>query len=108
MSRCLSLIALGALLVSGCTRPRTEPAHNVLMIVIDTLRADHVFDRAGAIDTPNLDRLAADGVAFERAFSHTSWTLPSHTALFSSRYPYQTGVVLNAQRVPEDLPLLAE
>jgi arylsulfatase A-like enzyme len=47
-------------------------------------------------------------VTFREAFVHTSWTLPSHTALFSSRPPHKTGVILNAQRVPADLPLLAE
>lgn len=102
----LLLTALG--LLASCGGDGVAERPHVVLIVIDTLRADHVFDDTGAIDTPNLDLFAADGVSFERAFSHTSWTLPSHTALFSSRHPYQTGVVLNAQRVPEDLPLLAE
>ena len=102
------MILLGALTLAACGGGGEAPTTNVVLIVVDTLRADYVFDADGSIDTPNIDLLAADGVAFKRAFSHTSWTLPSHTALFSSKHPYQTGVLLNAQEVPEDLPLLAE
>jgi arylsulfatase A-like enzyme len=95
------------LALAACGRD-SAPRPNVILIVIDTLRADHVFDADGSVATPRIDELARDGVAFPLAFSHTSWTLPSHAALFSSRPPSETGVLINAQRVPDDLPLLAE
>ena len=80
-----------------------ETADNLVVIVVDTLRAD----RAGA-RMPNVDRLAKDGVAFEQAFSHAPITLPAHTALFSSRHPFQTGVTNNGQPVPRQVPVLSE
>src|SRR5688500_8818118 len=57
---------------------------NVLLVVLDTLRAD----RLGALGsprptTPNLDRIASEGVLFEHAFATGSWTLPSHASLFT-------------------------
>ena len=60
---------------------------NVLVIVIDTLRADHVsaygYSRP---TTPNLDRLAKEGLLFENAISPSSWSLPSHVSLVTGRY----------------------
>lgn len=62
-------------------------APNVLVIVIDTLRADHVsaygYSRP---TTPNLDQLAGQGVLFENAISPSSWSLPSHVSLVTGRY----------------------
>ena len=81
---------------------------NVVFLVIDTLRADAVLDPAGRYDTPNLDRLGSEGVVFPRAFSAAPMTLPSHMSLFSSRPPLETKVLNNGQRVPADLPLLAD
>jgi arylsulfatase A-like enzyme len=87
----------------------TPPAPvNVVFLVIDTLRADALLDPDGRYDTPNLDRLASEGVVFERAFSAAPMTLPSHMSLFSSRPPCETKVLNNGQTVPLDLPLLAE
>ena len=68
--------------------PKAAPgAPNVVLIVIDTLRADHVsaygYSRA---TTPNLDRLAAQGVEFQNAIAPSSWSLPSHVSLVTGRY----------------------
>ncbi len=105
-------LALAACGKSGSTpsstRESEKPPVNVVLVVIDTLRADALFDPAGKYDTPNLDRLAREGVAFERAFSAAPMTLPSHVSLFSSRPVLETGVSNNGQDVPADLPLLAE
>ncbi len=62
--------------------PAAPDAPNVLIIVIDTLRADHLscFGYARAT-SPNMDRLAAQGVLFENAISASSWTFPSHASL---------------------------
>ncbi|MFT5830944.1 MAG: arylsulfatase A-like enzyme [Bacteroidia bacterium] len=77
---------------------------NVVVVIVDTLR-DDIIDET---ETPALDALIAEGVRFDRSFSHAPMTLPSHTALFSSRYPHVSGIVNNGQVVPEDLPLLAD
>ena len=92
--------------LAGCPSEK-EGQTSVILIVVDTLRADHILDPEDRVHTPNIDALASQGVLFERAFTHTSWTLPSHTALFSSQPPHATGVTLNSQVVPEDLPLLS-
>ena len=95
----LCALALGPL--GACGSPDPSPPH-LVVVVVDTLRAD-------ALDaSPVLERMAADGVAFERAYTHAPMTLPAHTSLFSSRLPHETGVVVNGQEVPGDLPLLAE
>ena len=63
-------------------------APNVLLITLDTLRADHVSAYGyHRLTTPNLDRFAAAGVLFERAFATASWTLPSHASIMTGRYP---------------------
>lgn len=86
--------------------PATPP--NVILILVDTLRADAVLDPKGLFDTPSLDRLGADGLVFQSVFAHAPMTLPSHSSLFSSRPPLVHGVKNNWQEVPGDLPLLAE
>jgi len=82
------------LVLSGCAREGTPPARpNVLLILVDALRADHLgaygYSRA---TSPNLDALAAEGVLFERAWSQAPWTKPSIPTLFTSLYPIQHGV----------------
>ncbi|MFT4709740.1 MAG: arylsulfatase A-like enzyme [Bacteroidia bacterium] len=90
--------------VSNLTLQGTWRPANLVLIVCDTLRADIIAQ----VETPSLDALAAEGVLFPQAFSHAPMTLPSHTALFSSRYPHVSGVVNNGQEVPKDLPLLSD
>jgi len=92
-------------LAAACSGSHPERP-NVVLIVVDTLRADHADSRAGRAQTPAVDRLAAEGVRFPLAFAHAPMTLPSHAALFSSRVPGETTVVNNGQRVPLDVPLL--
>lgn len=81
---------------------------NVVFIVVDTLRADALLDEAGRYDTPNLDRLGRESVVFPRTFSAAPMTLPSHMSLFSSRPPFETKVLNNGQKVPQELPLVAD
>ena len=71
---------------------RTPPA-NVILITIDTLRANHV-GCYGATDvkTPTLDGLARDGIVFERAVSQVPLTWPSHAVILTGTYPFQNGV----------------
>ena len=68
-------------------------AWNVLMLTLDTTRADRLgaYGFAGA-ETPNIDRVAREGVLFEQAESAAPLTLPAHTSLFTGRFPFQHGV----------------
>ncbi|MGA9797463.1 MAG: sulfatase-like hydrolase/transferase [Terriglobales bacterium] len=74
--------------------PAAAPgAPNVLVIVVDTLRADHVSSYGYARPTtPNLDLLAQQGVRFENAISPCSWSLPSHVSLLTGLYQFEHGV----------------
>ncbi len=66
---------------------------NILVVVVDALRADHLSGYGYERPTsPNLDRLAHEGVLFESAFATSSWTLPSHASLLTGRLPSQHGV----------------
>ena len=66
---------------------------NVLLVTIDTLRADHVgaYGGAGGL-TPTIDRLAAEGLRFETTYAHVPLTLPSHASLLTGAYPFVNGV----------------
>jgi len=72
---------------------QTAPRPNVILITIDTLRADHLgCYGAKNIRTPTLNALAADGVVFDRAISQVPLTWPSHAAILTGVYPFQNGV----------------
>lgn len=66
--------------------------HNVLLITIDTLRADAMSSYGGPAPTPNLDRVARHGARFTFAHAHAVVTLPSHTSILSGLLPYQHGM----------------
>ncbi|MDP9268186.1 MAG: sulfatase-like hydrolase/transferase, partial [Acidobacteriota bacterium] len=69
------------------------PPPNVVLITIDTLRADHLGCYGyKAIRTPNIDALAKEGVRFERAFTPVPITLPAHSALLTGTYPTTNGM----------------
>ena len=70
-----------------------KPALNVVLITIDTLRADHVGCYGyQQIKTPNIDGLAADGARFENAFAVVPVTLPSHSSMLTGTYPMLSGM----------------
>jgi choline-sulfatase len=73
---------------------RPNPSRSsVILITIDTLRADHVgCYGARTVKTPTLDALAHDGVVFERAISQVPLTWPSHAVILTGTYPFQNGV----------------
>ncbi len=108
-------VLLAAALVSGCvsnTPPRTTPpdTRHVLVITIDTLRAD----RLGAygnrdVATPNMDRLAREGAMALAASAQAPITRPSHVSIFTGLYPAQHGIRDNISRaLAPDIPTMAE
>ncbi len=73
--------------------PAAPGSPNVLVIVIDTLRADHLSSYGyGRATSPQLDQLAKNGVLFQNAVAPCSWTLPSHASLLTGRYPFEHGL----------------
>ena len=67
----------------------TAPPANLLLVTIDTLRADHLHAYGYEIDTPATDRLARTGVVVEDATVQVPQTRPSHASLLTGRYPYE-------------------
>jgi arylsulfatase A-like enzyme/Flp pilus assembly protein TadD len=89
------LILIVAALTPLCAAAQTpaKPPLNVVLITIDTLRADHVGCYGyKQIKTPNIDGLAADGVRFESAFAVVPVTLPSHSSMLTGTYPMLSGM----------------
>ena len=84
----------------GIYRPQGQP--NVLLVSIDTLRADHLGsygDPHGL--TPNFDRLAREGVTFTQAITSSPWTLPAMASLFTARHPRHHGAgIITNHRTP--------
>ena len=104
----LVLIALSLLTCKG-KEETTARDYNVLLVTIDTLRADHI-GAWGARDaaTPSLDRLASEGLRFENADSAVPLTLPSHATILSGVLPQHHGVRNNgAAHFPDKIPTLA-
>lgn len=88
--------------------PGSEPPTPVILISIDTLRADHVgaygYTR---IHTPNIDTYAQPGTVFTAVDAQVPLTLPSHASLFTSTYPFENRIEENAQPVPPGAVTLA-
>src|SRR5579862_9533396 len=74
----------------------SEPKLNVLLITLDTTRADHIgcYGRQSAL-TPTLDDLARRGILFERAYTPMPLTLPAHASIHTGLYSYKHGVFTN-------------
>jgi choline-sulfatase len=90
---CGALFAFLSCALSGCRGGKVFPKASVVLISIDTLRADHLpVYGYSKVETPALDSLARDGVLFENAYSHVPLTLPSHTTLFTGLLPFENGV----------------
>lgn len=90
----------------GSGHPAAPRRTNVLLIVLDTLRADRVGAYGGSGLTPAIDALAGDGVLFERAHAQSSYTLPTHVSLFTGLFPRTHGVEDFDQRIGPGTPLL--
>jgi arylsulfatase A-like enzyme/Flp pilus assembly protein TadD len=95
LRRCVFAIVLALL---GCNRgAETEAPADVILITIDTLRADTLGFRGDKrVKTPFLDSLAARGTVFTKAHAHNVVTLPSHANILTGLYPWQHGVRDNA------------
>src|SRR5215471_5199028 len=96
----------------GGARPVPQPpavASSVLIVTIDTLRADRVGIYGSTVATPNIDRLAREGAWAPQADVHVPMTRPSHISLFTGRYPAEHGVRDNiSQPLAAGIPVLAE
>jgi arylsulfatase A-like enzyme/Tfp pilus assembly protein PilF len=91
--RRLTLILTVLAAFPAAAQTPAKPALNVVLITIDTLRADHLGCYGyKQIKTPNIDGLAAEGARFERAFAVVPVTLPSHSSMLTGTYPMLSGM----------------
>ncbi|MCP4901394.1 MAG: sulfatase-like hydrolase/transferase [bacterium] len=96
--------------LAGPSLPQSEHPANVVLISIDTLRADHVGCYGAAGDpTPNIDRIAREGVRFNRAYANVPVTTPSHATILTGTFPLFHGVRSNGTHtLPPSSVTLAE
>ena len=111
-----ALVAIVTGLVAGCgspstpARPAQQTPRHLVVVTIDTLRADRLGAYGNTtVPTPNFDRLAREGVRAVDATTHVPITRPSHASLFTARYPAEHGVRDNISLpLAKDVPTLAE
>jgi arylsulfatase len=105
-----SLLTGASALLLACGEPApASDVPSVVLVSIDTLRADHLGLHGYPRDTsPFLDRWARSATVFERAYSPCPWTLPAHMTLLTGLYPPQHGVTAGDLALADEIPLLAE
>jgi arylsulfatase A-like enzyme/Tfp pilus assembly protein PilF len=104
-----------ALLVSGACRGTDAPSSagngsppSVLLITLDTTRADAIGPEARGVETPSFNALAARGLRFRHAYAAAPETLPSHASMMTGLYPGGHGIHENARTLGPTHPVLAE
>jgi arylsulfatase A-like enzyme len=96
----IGLVLAGcALLAAGCGEPRRP---DVIVITVDTLRADHVGAYDAGASTPEIDALARDATLFEHCAAPMPLTRPSHFSMLTSLYPREHGALNNAMSLPDE------
>jgi arylsulfatase A-like enzyme len=100
--------ALTAIALAAACHDAAEPPRHLLLITVDTLRADRLEAYGGELGvTPHLDALARQSEVFLRAYAPSSFTLPSVSAIMTGRYPQELGIWKNESGVPESAATLA-
>ena len=107
-------LLLLVLVVGGCgalepaAPPPPPPRPSILLVTLDTTRADSIGPDAKDVDTPAFDAVAARGRRFRRAYATAPETLPSHASMMTGLLPAGHGVRQNARPLAPGVPLLAE
>lgn len=96
-------------LTAGCGGRPVAEGPNVFILLIDTLRADHLgcygYDRN---TSPEIDRIAAEGIIFRNAYAPSSWTLPSTASMLTSLYPQEHGAIDTTKGISTKVVTLAQ
>lgn len=120
LGRTAALLVLLAACAAGCgggttgdtaspsTRPGSQPPASILLITLDTTRADAIGPGAQGVQTPAFDRLVARGRRFTQAYATVPETLPSHASMLTGLYPAGHGVHENARFLAQTHPLAPE
>ena len=124
VNKVLFAAALCVILIPVLLTLKDTDKPNVVVIVIDTLRADHLsFGGYKKNTSPFLSEFAGTAVVFEKALATSCWTAPSTASIFTSTYPFQNGVVtgflayrrekgvdphVKLNRIPAEMTTIAE
>jgi len=104
----LPVLLVAALVCSGCSKP-AEQRPNVVLYIVDTLRADGLASYGNArASTPNFDALAREGVLFENAFASASWTRASVATILTGLHPWRHGAEGRNDRLNDSVTTLAQ
>ncbi|MEE8556931.1 MAG: sulfatase [Myxococcota bacterium] len=95
------------LLLSGCSAT-PPPPQRIIFLSMDTVRADHVNGYGPRDTTPELAKIAAEGVLFRDFYGASTYTSPSHMSIFTGLDPREHGVASIVARLSPDVPTLAE
>ncbi len=107
--RIAMLALLAAALACGAPEPRRAPPRHLILVTVDTLRADRLGVYGNPLElTPHLDALAQESIVFRRAFAPAPFTLPSLSAILTGRYPDAIGIQSNRAVLPTSVVTLAE
>lgn len=103
-------LLLGAALLGGCGRTAPSGPPNILLVSMDTVRADHLPIYGARRDTaPNVTRLAGAGVVFEQSIAQGNESIYSHGALFTGRYPSELATpTYETYGIPDDATQVSE
>lgn len=104
-------LVLSAILVAAvaCSLPGRSRRPDVVLVVVDTLRADHLTQYGYGRETSvGIDDFTADATAFARAYSTSSWTVPGVASLLTGLLPTRHGLVRQSAVMPDELTTLAE
>ena len=101
----LAVSACGGAPPSGTpsTAPPARPS--ILLVTLDTTRADAIGPEARGVETPAFNALAARGRRFRQAYATAPETLPSHSSMMTGLYPGGHGVHENARHLADAHPV---
>ena len=103
------VLAMGSCEADRPSEPSRGPSPNVILIIIDTVRRDHLGAYGYARDTsPNIDRFASNAVRYERAISQAPWTTPSVASILTSLHPATLGIQNERSILDRDFVFLSE
>jgi len=109
------IVVFLALAFASCSPDRSlpeaevdSPRPSILLVTLDTTRADSLGFESDAVETPTLDALAARGMRFSQAWTTAPITLPAHTSILTGLYPSDHGIHENSRFLDDDRVLLQE
>ncbi len=106
----LANLGLHARMRAGARAPGKTSAKNVVLVLIDTLRADHLhaYNEETRVQTPYMDELAGESMVFERPLAQENWTKPSVATLLTGLYPETHQTKTEKNKVPRTVSLVSE